>query len=203
MALLAMHLLAAPTAAPACGPTATSLSADLTRSTITWRGTKFFGARGHEGPVTLASGVVCLDGTTITGGRFVADLRTIDVSDIPAHEPVPRRKLLEHLLADDFFAVARHPLTTLELLEVTPGSTPTHRVRANLTMRGVTHEITFDAEVHELTATSVRASARLVVDRHRWGVRFRGSRLGDDLVDDTFTLQLVLVTRDEGTSPRR
>lgn len=203
MPLQTLHLLAALTAAPVCPPTATSLSADLARSTITWRGTKFFGARGHEGPVTLASGVVCLEGTTITGGRFVADLRTIDVGDIPAHEPVPRRKLREHLLADDFFAVARYPLATLELLEVTPGSTAMHRVRANLTMRGVTHEITFEATVQELTATSVRASARIVVDRHRWGVRFRGSRLGDDLVDDTFTLQLTLVTRDEGTALRR
>ncbi len=188
---------------PACPATATSLTADLARSTITWRGTKFFGARGHEGPVSLASGVVCLEGTTIVGGRFVADLRTIDVSDIPAHEPEPRRNLRNHLMAEDFFAVARFPLATLELVAVEGTTAPVRQVRALLTMRGVTHEIGFAAQVHELTATIVRASARLTIDRHRWGIRFRGSRLGDDLVDDTFTLHLQLVAHRDGTAVRR
>lgn len=206
MAITLIALLATaagPVIASTCGPTATSLTADLARSTITWRGTKFFGTRGHEGPVSLASGVVCLEGTTITGGRFVADLRTIDVSDIPAHEPEPRRNLRNHLMAEDFFDVARHPLATLEVLDVEATAAPVRRVRASLTMRGVTHEIAFEAQVHELSATSVRASARVTVDRHRWGVRFRGTRLGDDLVDDTFTLRLELVARSDGATVRR
>jgi hypothetical protein len=196
-------VIAGPAITPTCHPSSTSLTADLSQSTIIWRGTKFLGTRGHEGPVSLASGVICLKGSMITGGRFVADLRTIDVSDIPAHEPEPRRNLRNHLLAEEFFDVARHPLATLELLEVEATPAPVRHVRAHLTMRGVTHEIAFDALVHELSATTLRASARVTVDRHRWGVRFRGSRLGDDLVDDTFTLRLELVARSDGAPVRR
>jgi len=46
--------------------------------------------------------------------------------------------------------------------------------------------------VWTLTAKRVQAEATLKVDRHRWGVSYRGSTVRDDLVDDDITLVLTL-----------
>ena len=186
----------APPAVPAigrpCPPAATTLRADLDRSAIKWRGTKFWGLGSHEGTVALTSGEVCVTDGRLVGATFVADMRSIEVTDLPASDPVPRKRLRDHLLGEDFFSASAHPEARLIVSDVTLQSRSLYRVGGQLTIRGITHPVTFYARIWTLTNARVQAQATIEVERHRWGVSYRGSTIRDDLVDDIFTLTLTL-----------
>lgn len=193
-----MTLLAALTALSLAVFPSDTLVLDTTASVIHWKGTKFWGLGKHEGTVRLASGFVVLDGGRVTSARFIADMRTIEVTDIPVHEPVPRNRLRRHLMDEDFFAVERYPTATFMLRAAeTHEDDSGFRLTGDLTMRGVTHPIAVDVEVVERNVGSLRGTSRFRINRHNWGVSFRGSRLTNDLVDDDihFTLEFVLQSR--------
>ncbi|MGH7713132.1 MAG: YceI family protein [Gemmatimonadaceae bacterium] len=175
-----------------------TLVLDSEASVVKWKGTKFFGLGKHEGIVRLSDGYVALAGERIIGARFVVDMRSIDVTDIPPDDPVPRNRLRNHLMDEDFFAVARYPTSIFMLRSAVPqGEDAGFRLTGDLTMRGVTRPITVDVEVHPAADGLVRATSRFRINRHNWGVSFRGSRLTNDLVDDDlhFTLEFVLRPR--------
>ena len=56
----------------------------------------------HEGTVKLSTGHLLLRDGKIMGGEFIADMNSISITDIPSHEPVPRRRLRNHLKSEDF-----------------------------------------------------------------------------------------------------
>jgi polyisoprenoid-binding protein YceI len=167
---------------------------DVERSVIRWRGTKFRGLGSHSGVVRLASGEVALRDGRVSAGSFTVDMRTIEVTDIPASDPVPRRRLREHLMHDDFFAVARFPEARFVVTGAAPAPGDSTRITGNLTLRGRTRGIAFPARVAPHPDGTVRARARLRIDRQLWGVAYRGSRVTNDLVDDVIQLDLDLVT---------
>ncbi len=122
-------------------------------------------------------------------------MTTIEVTDIPAHEPVPRKRFLKHLESEDFFHVAAYPRARFVLHGVEHESQRLYRVAGDLTIRGNTHPVTFYARGWSVTRHEVRAQARFEIDRHRYDVSYRGSTIKDDLVDDTFWLELVIIAR--------
>lgn len=168
------------------------LVVDTQRSVVAWKGTKFWGTRKHEGVVRLASGTLHVHDGTLAGGTFTFDMHSIEVTDIPKSDPVPRKRLRDHLLSDHFFAVATYPTARFVLTRVEPVEGHTYRVTGDLTMRGRTHPVTFDARIPVLSSTSVQATAQLSIDRQVWGVAYRGSSLTNDLVDDEIHLDLTL-----------
>ena len=175
-----------------------TLVLDTTASVIHWKGTKFWGLGKHEGTVRLANGFVVLDNGRVASARFVADMRSIEVSDIPVDDPVPRNRLRRHLMDEDFFAVERYATATFVLRASDAHEDhDAFRLTGDLTMRGVTRAITIDVAVQEESSGLLRATSRFRIDRHNWGVSFRGSRLTNDLVDDDihFTIRLVLQAR--------
>lgn len=169
------------------------LVVDVERSIVHWKGTKFFGMGSHAGEVRLADGFIMIHQNTIVAGRFTIDMTTIEVTDIPESDPVPRRRLREHLLDEDFFFVERHPTATFEITRAHLEEPGRHRITGRLTMRGRAHGVHFTAHVPVLNESAVRATARFSINRHDWGVAYRGSRLTNDLVDDMIELNLILV----------
>lgn len=183
---------------PALGDT---LCADIDRSVVRWRGTEFRGRGKHEGIVRLASGRLNVQDSVVTGGTFVIDMNTITIADIPQHEVVPRRRLRTHLRDEDFFAVDRFPVAAFVITGVRPQPGPgRYSVSGNLTVRDSTHNISFEASAPLVSEDRVWASARVSIDRHRWGVSFIGSRLTKDLVDPLIQLELSLVATSESSA---
>ncbi|HMB90350.1 MAG TPA: YceI family protein [Rhodothermales bacterium] len=168
------------------------LHVDTERSIIRWRGTKFWGLGKHEGIVWLASGTLTVQDAAVTAGSFVIDMNTIEVTDIPKSDPIPRKRLRNHLMDDDFFAVATYPTAQFTLTKSQENETH-HQITGDLTLRGQTHPVTFAATFSALSNKKVWATAQFSIDRQRWGVAYRGSRLTNDLVDDDIHLELVLV----------
>jgi len=178
-----------------CERSASELVLNTAQSTVRWKGTKFLGLGKHEGTVRFAGGVICVRSGEVQHGWFEVDLRTIEVTDIPAHEPVPRQRLRNHLLGEDFFHVAAHPTATFIMRHAIREKEGLYRIAGTLSIRGRTHPITFYARVSTLSPTSLQAEARVEIDRQRYGVSYRGSTLRDDLVDDRFQLDLAIVAQ--------
>jgi polyisoprenoid-binding protein YceI len=195
--LLLLALLGALPGAPAvkCESDARTLTLDLAQSTLRWRGTKFWGLGKHEGTVRFQGGGFCVRGGQVLSGWFEVDLRTIEVTDIPAHDPEPRNNLRNHLLGPDFFEVSRHPVARFILRSVREEKPRLYQVEGDLTIRGTTHPIRFYARGWSVSQDGLRAEARMEIERHKYGVSYRGSTLRDDLVDDTFWLEVALEAR--------
>lgn len=168
---------------------------DPSASTLEWRGTRFNGRGAHEGTLRVHTGWLAFtpDGR-LTGAHVEVALASLAISDIPAHEPVPRRRLRAHLLDEDFFWADRHPVATLRTTQVTHRGAGRYRVEALLTLRGVARPIAFDAVLTPVPG-GVRGQATLRLHRSAWGMRFGLFPGSDVLVDDPFTLAVTLVAR--------
>ena len=176
----------------ACKSSSSIILIDTASSVIRWKGTKFRGRGKHEGIIRLlGGGIEMCDGNPV-GGTFTIDMRSIDITDIPAHETVPRRRLRNHLIGEDFFAVDRFPTATFQMTEVRRAEKDSFRIAGDLSMRGQRHGIAFKA-VAGRSNQRVRASAQFSINRHLWGVAYRGSSLTNDLVDDNIYLDVELV----------
>jgi polyisoprenoid-binding protein YceI len=92
--------------------------------------------RGEFGKV---SGNVLLDPSDLTKStvEVSADATTIDTRE-------PQRD--EHLRSADFFDVANHPAITFRSKQITAAGTERFQVIGDLTIRGVTRQVTFDVD---------------------------------------------------------
>lgn len=160
---------------------------DTAQSKVVWKGTKVSGF--HEGTVAIKSGALHVDNGAVTGGSFVLDLTTINATDL---EGEYKQNLDDHLKAADFFDVANHPEAGFVITEVKPGATAdVLSVSGNLTIKGISKNITFDTKVEEVTETTVKTSADFNIAREDWGVNYEGKK--DDLISKEINFKVALV----------
>ena len=165
----------------------TEIALNISASKVIWTGSKVSGS--HTGDVALKSGSLTVKDGKITGGNFVADLNTINDTDMQGEF---KGKLEGHLKSPDFFDVAQFPEAKFEITSVAEGTEAGQvTISGNLTMRGVTKNITFPATVTEATETSVKAAADFNVLREDWGLVYTG--MADDLISKEFNLKIELV----------
>ena len=164
--------------------TGTLFTIDPAASSVEWLGKKVTGQ--HHGTVQIKSGEVFVDNGQLTGGSFVLDLNTIDNKDL---EGEYKGKLEGHLKSADFFDVENHPEASFQITSVKPGTAEGQViVSGNLTLRGVTKNITFDATIEEATASSFKAFADFNIAREDWGVNYSGK--ADDLISKEINLKI-------------
>lgn len=188
VAILAMQVLAA------------DYKLDKSNSTVKWSGKKVTGE--HYGTIDLNSGNLEVADNKIKSGTFQMEMTTIVCEDITNEST--NKKLVGHLKSDDFFSVEKHPVSTLVIKEVKHKVGNTHSFTGQLTIKGITHPITFDAEVN-LSGQKLKANGKIEVDRTLYDIKFRSGKffsdLGDNLIYDTFTLDFdVVATKSEGTA---
>lgn len=166
------------------------LALNTTDSKVRWEGHKVTGK--HYGEVDIKSGTILVDSEgLLTGGDFIIDLTTIDVQDL---EGEYRDKLTGHLKSDDFFDVENHPEAKFVITSVEAGETSNHLlISGNLTLRGVTKNITFDATVKEATAGNFLAEADFNIEREDFGVSYQGK--ADDLISKEINIKIDLVAK--------
>ncbi len=174
---------------------ADTMRLDPDSTLVAWKGTKFGGRGKHEGTVRVAPGSIVLGGADLVSGTITIPLATLEVTDIPAWEPIPKNRLRQHLLDADFFHVERFPTATLRVQRARRTAQGVMRVDALLSIRDSTKPITFDARLDLAPEASVAANAYFRINRHLWGLSYRGSELGNDLVDDDITFRIRLVAR--------
>lgn len=189
LALLLIVITSSAFIAPLIKPV--TYKVDLEKSTLTWAAKKVTG--GHNGTVDLQSGSLQFEGKKLNGGNFVINMATIKDADKSA-------KLEGHLKADDFFGVDKFATSTFVIKKVTSGTGNQVNVTGDLTIKGITNPITFPAAVVWNTDGSVTATAdKIVVDRTKFGIKFRSKGMfpdiGDKMIYDDFELSIKLLAR--------
>ncbi|MGV3588547.1 MAG: YceI family protein [Adhaeribacter sp.] len=182
---------------------ATSLTVDTEASTINWNAKKVGGA--HNGTVKLAKGTLNLDGTKLTGGNFVMDMTSI--KDVDITNEGMNQKLTGHLKSEDFFGVEKNPTSTFNITKAAPvgkakDGVANYNITGNLTIKGITHPVTFPATV-KVNGNSAEATAKITVDRIKYDIKFRSGIIGtaaDKIIEDTFTLDVKLVAGKSSTA---
>lgn len=164
----------------------TELTIDTAASSVIWNGKKVSGE--HTGDVQIKEGTVTVADGKLTGGRVVIDLTTINDHDL---EGEWKEKLENHLKSDDFFDVANHPEAVLEITDVKDGASEGKIVvSANLTIRGITKNITFNANVTEASDSAFKANADFNIEREDWNVSYPGQP--DDLISKQINFKINL-----------
>lgn len=157
------------------------------QSMIEWVGRKVTGA--HNGTIAIKEGTLFFNDDHLSGGRFVIDTRSIQILDIT--DPVTNAQFAGHLASDDFFNSDQYPEATFDSSQVEPRENGSYHVVGNLTIKGITHSIGFDVQVNH-RGNLVAATAKITVDRTKYGIKFRSGNffqnLGDTLIYNNFDL---------------
>ena len=165
---------------------------DPTKSKIQWTARKVGGS--HTGIVQLKSGQLIMDKEQLVGGSFSVDMTTITDTDLSGEY---RQKLENHLKSDDFFGVGSHPLAIFEITRVVPLGPGQFNVSGNLTIKGITREISFPASVEKKNGRYY-ATSEITIDRSEFDIRYRSEsffdNLGDTVIYDEFVLNVRLET---------
>lgn len=160
---------------------AKSLSVNTANSTINWSGSKISGT--HTGTLGVKSGTVKLKDGKVAGGNFVIDMSTMKCTDLPGAKG---EDLVGHLSSPDFFDIAKHPTATFDITKVTglSGNEEANSlVYGNLTMMGVSKEISFKANI-TAGANGVSVSTPdFTIDRTDFGIQYGSTKLADVVKD--------------------
>lgn len=173
---------------------------DVASSSVNWNARKAVGAE-HVGGVEIKEGSIYVDEQEMVGGKVVIDMNTISDDDL---EGAMNQQLITHLKSDDFFAVETYPEAVLEIKQANlvseEGETRVYNVVADLTIKGITNEIEFEASVSGDESAFV-AEASFSIDRSKWDVRWGSGSffddLGDNLVEDEIDFDVVLTASDK------
>jgi len=177
--------------------TAGTYTVDTTESEFMWAGQKpFIDGYVNSGTIALSEGVITVTDTTATGS-FVLDMNTLHVG-LTAQKPGSEGALEGHLKGSRWFDVATYPTATFSIIAVTPTDTDlVYTVTGDLTIKGVTHEISFPAEIYQDEDGLLYAEAKTEIDRTLWGITSGSGNffenLGDNLIADEVALSFFLV----------
>jgi polyisoprenoid-binding protein YceI len=159
------------------------------QSNIGWVGKKVTGA--HNGTIAVKEGELILNGDRLTGGKIIVDIASIKILDIT--DPATNAQFAGHLASDDFFSTEKFPEATLEITSVSG-----KHVEGNLTIKGITHPAGFDVAVN-VKDDRLTATGKLVIDRTKYGMKFRSGSffkdLGDTLIYNDFELNISVTAK--------
>jgi len=165
---------------------------DIKKSEVKWKGTKMRGLGKHEGIISIKSGYFETKDGEFYGGEIVFDMNTITVTDIPEREPIPRRRLNNHLKSEDFFGVEKYPEAKFLIIKVLKKEKQNITVEGELSIRDVKDRITVLLEVSQ-DKTKIRSiSSKLKFDRFNWNIGYKGSWADRTLVDKEIEITLLL-----------
>jgi polyisoprenoid-binding protein YceI len=161
----------------------------VAQSNIDWKGRKVTGS--HFGTIGIKKGALIVNDGKLTGGNFVIDTTSIRILDVT--DPATNAQFAGHLASDDFFSSDRYPEAIFEITSVN-----NNHIQGNLTIKGITHPVGFDATI-KIDGDALSASGKMVIDRTKYGIRFRSGNffkdLGDTLIYDDFDLNVNLTAK--------
>ena len=181
------------------GTEAVTYKIDPASSNVEWHAKKVTGQ--HNGIVTVKSGELNAQGGKLVAGKFAMDMKSIKVLDLQDAEM--NGKLTGHLNSDDFFATAKNPESTFELVSAEPianaaAGAANYNIKGNLTIKGITKAITFPAVV-TINENEVVTNAEFQIDRTEWDIRYGSGKffqdIGDKAINDNFTVKFNITAK--------
>lgn len=162
------------------------LQINSSKSQIKWIGEYTFYFGGHEGYINFEEGFFIKNADVITGGEFIIDMNSITCTDIKKEDA--NESLVNHLKDPDFFDVAKFPESKLTITNVTYHDSTHMKIHADLTIKGKTLPIDFQAEVD---FEKEQMQTRFKIDRMRWNVIYN-SKMRDGAISDAIGFDVTL-----------
>ena len=170
---------------------------DLKKSKILWDAKKTMGR--HHGFIYFSSGslIYAVNGQP-SNGTFMINMKSIKSTDQKLEKD--NQRVDGQLKNNDFFNVAKYPTAVMNVQKIVPTSKPTiYKVSGELTIKGITHPIAFDAQLKK-NGNSISATAALQIDRTKWNINHKPKSSGfefwatlkDKVVADYISISLDL-----------
>ncbi len=138
-----------------------------TDAVVKWTGNKIGGA--HNGEIKVKSGSLELKAGNIVKGNVVIDMKSMTCKDI--ENETYNKKLIDHLMSDDFFGVEKFPTATFAISKAGK----------------------FKNELNNVYSTQLK------VDRSKFDVRYGSNsffdNLGDKAIDNIFVLDIQFTAK--------
>jgi polyisoprenoid-binding protein YceI len=155
-------------------------------SSIQWKAKKVVGS--HEGNILLQSGELMYEDGDLVGGNFIMDMNSLVCTDLSGEY---KGKLEGHLKSEDFFSVNTYSTASLVITEVEKVNSKKHNITADLTIKGITKPISFEAN-----AEKNKFQTKIQIDRTQFDVKYGSGSffegLGDNMIYDEFELTVIL-----------
>lgn len=172
------------------------------KSKVNWVGKKVTGQ--HNGTVSLESSEIVVEGNDVVHAGIRMDMNSIVCEDLT--DPQWNKKLVDHLKSDDFFSVDKFPQATFVTTGFdvnADGNGENYLVTGDLTIKGITNEITFPVNV-ETNGSLLTANGTAKLDRTKWDVKYGSGSffkgLGDNMIYDDFEIEFDLVAKAENVN---
>jgi polyisoprenoid-binding protein YceI len=160
-------------------PSTLELAIDTNKTTVGFVGRKV--TMDHPGKFSGFTGAVTFEDGQPTSVKFTVQMASLDI------EPA---KLEGHLKSPDFFMVDEHPTSTFDSTKIVKADQGgTHTLTGNLTLRGVTKQISFPATI-EREGSTAHGSSEFKINRQDFGIAYPG--MPDDLIADDVLIKLDL-----------
>tara|TARA_A100001011_G_C13880703_1_gene662824 strand:- start:56 stop:613 length:558 start_codon:yes stop_codon:yes gene_type:complete len=159
---------------------------NVDKSFVKWTG-KEITTKIHYGKLNISSGSITVDDNGVSGEVNV-NMESLVVEDLQGEWG---KKLEGHLKSDDFFSVDKFKESSIKTISSSRKSDNSYEVQGVLTIKGISHPITFDLDIN---GDIINANLRF--DRSLYDVRFRSGsffeNLGDKLIVDDIDLEVTL-----------
>ena len=164
---------------------------DTKQSVVAWKGSSVKGA--HTGYVYISKGELMIENGQLVGGTVEVNMNTIEDNNHGRDN-----NLIKHLKSPDFFDVEKFPISTIAITKVASINGENKKVTGNLTIKGITHPVTFPAKMN-VEGGIVKANGKLVIDRTKWDIRYNSGKFYDNLADkiisDSIEFQIKIVAK--------
>lgn len=173
---------------------------DTNNSQINWTGGKRLVLNYFDsGNIKIKEGNIRISETKLSGGKIVFDMTSITATSTGRGSG--ESNLVNHLKSDDFFSVANYPESTYEVTNVNDLGDNKYRLNGNLTIKNKTAPLSIDAVLEKNSNDTFNLIGRVDVDRTNWDIRYGSDKffdnLGDNVINDIFTLEFNLVANPE------
>ena len=158
---------------------------------------RHLGISNVQGEFTKVTGTVQVDDQDISKSSVTA---SIDVASIDTRA----QGRDNDLKSEHFFDVAKYPTLTFQSTKIWKTGEGTAKMTGNLTLHGVTKEVTFDVSgpsktIQAMGGTRRGASATTKINRQDFGLTYLSNKLpgGDEMIGDdvTITLDIEMVQK--------
>ena len=173
-------------------PHTNDVKVNTKNSKLIWTGSKPTGS--HTGSMDIVSGFLTFDHGNFVGGTFSIDMQSLATNDMSEES---NKKLDRHLKNEDFFDVEKFSDANLKITKVFKIDDRNYSVLADLTIKGITNPIAFEAEVTG-NGNSFVAASKFTIDRTKWGVEYKSGNifknLGDKIIYDDIEFDVFLIS---------
>jgi polyisoprenoid-binding protein YceI len=146
-------------------------------------------ATPYSGTIAIKEGTITLINDKPEAGKFIIDATSVKMADNRTN--AISTAFNTYLASEYFLSPGQFPVAVFEIIYVSPKGDAVYNVEGNLTIKGITGFVSFDANI-SVKGDVLNATARFVIDRKKYKMRFyRDNFLG--YLKDTFISSTIEV----------